>query len=111
MGRYDGWAPYVSVAERKAKITKHIEKERKKGKTFNPIVIEGRLISKTFWGKAWCENLESYSDYANRLPRGRTYARNGSIIDFKIEKGKILAQVMGSSLYRIEITITSMEKN
>lgn len=104
------WAPYVSVAERKAKAAKHIEKERKKGKNFSPIVIEGRTISKTFWGKAWCENLESYSTYANRLPRGRTYARNGSIIDFQVEKGKILAQVMGSSLYQVNITIAQMEK-
>lgn len=110
MGRYSdyGWAPYVSAAERKAKAAKLIEKERKNGKNYNPIVIQGRTICKTFWGKAWCENLESYSDFENRLPRGRTYARNGSIIDFQVQKGKIEAKVMGSELYRVTITILEM---
>jgi uncharacterized Zn finger protein len=52
------------------------------------------------------ENLERYSDYANRLPRGRTYLRNGSVIDLKIGAGEATAQVMGSSLYRIKVQIS-----
>lgn len=110
MGYYDygGWAPYVSVAERKAKALKEIASAEKKGKSFNPVVINGRNIANTFWGKAWCQNLEAYSDYVNRLPRGRTYARNGSVIDLQITKGKVVAKVMGSSLYKIEIAIKSM---
>lgn len=59
-------------------------------------------------GKAWCDNLEAYSDFSNRLPRGRTYVRNGSVIDLKIEPGKVMAHVMGSRLYRIEIAITAV---
>ena len=65
-------------------------------------------IAKSFWGKAWCENLERYSDYANRLPRGRTYLRNGSLIDLKIGAGEATAQVMGSSLYRIKVEISEV---
>lgn len=62
-------------------------------------------IAKTFWGRAWCDNLEHYSDYANRLPRGRSYVRNGSVIDLKLAPGEVRAQVMGSRLYRVEVTI------
>jgi len=105
---YSGWGPYVSVAERKINAAKHVSKLKKQGKSLNPILIEGRKIASTFWGIAWCENLESYSDYENRLPRGRTYVRNGSVIDLQISNGKINAQVMGSSLYKVTIQILQM---
>lgn len=109
-GDNDSWAPYVSVAERKKKAEQHISSLAKKGKHVNPIKIEGRKIAKTFWGKAWCENLEKYSDYINRLPRGRTYVRNGSVIDLQVAEGRINAKVMGSSLYHVSISITPMIK-
>jgi hypothetical protein len=64
---------------------------RSKGHAVSPVIIEGRAIVKTFWGKSWCENLEGYSDYANRLPRGRTYVRNGSVVDLQIKPGVINA--------------------
>ena len=67
--------------------------------------IEGRLIANSFWGKSWCENLERYSDYANRLPRGRTYVRNGSVVDLQIGKGELKAHVAGSELYTVSIVI------
>jgi uncharacterized Zn finger protein len=67
-------------------------------------------IAKSFWGKSWCQNLERYSDYANRLPRGRTYLRNGSVIDLKIGAGEATAQVMGSSLYRVKINISEVSR-
>ncbi len=62
-----------------------------------PVAIEGRTIARSFWGKSWCANLERYSDYENRLPRGRSYVRNGSVIDLQIAKGKVTAMVSGSS--------------
>ena len=74
-------------------------KLRKKGHPVAPVVIDGRAIATTFWGKAWCDNLESYSDYANRLPRGRTYVRNGSVVDLQIAPGEVTAMVSGSTLY------------
>jgi uncharacterized Zn finger protein len=76
----------------------------------SPVRIEGRSIASTFWGQAWCENLEGYSDFSNRLPRGRTYVRNGSVVDLKIEKGRIKALVSGSELYEIQIDITAHPK-
>ena len=76
-----------------------------------PIVLEGRSIANTFWGKAWCKNLESYSDYSNRLPRGRTYVRNGSVIDLKMAAGEITALVSGSSIYKVKIAIAKVVAN
>ncbi len=95
-----GWRPYVSVAERRRKAMREMEKRRKKGQTVSPVVVEGRTIAKTFWGKSWCENLERYSDFANRLPRGRTYVRNGSVVDLRIDAGEIRAWVSGSDCMR-----------
>jgi uncharacterized Zn finger protein len=105
---YGYWKPYVPVAKRRAQAEKMAAKARKAGQIMRPVRIDGRAIAKTFWGKAWCDNLEAYSDYENRLPRGRTYVRNGSVIDLKIEPGKVRALVMGSSLYQIEIGIAAV---
>ncbi len=80
----------------------------KSGKKLEPVDLKGSKIAATFWGKEWCVNLESYSDYSNRLPRGRTYVRNGSVIDLKIAEGKVAALVQGSSLYTVTITIAAL---
>jgi uncharacterized Zn finger protein len=108
MGWYYGFKPYVSVAQRRQKAQREMEKRRKAGHAVSPIIISGRTIASTFWGKAWCENLESYSDFANRLPRGRTYVRNGSVVHLEIHPGKITAHVSGSELYKVEITISAL---
>jgi uncharacterized Zn finger protein len=102
------WAPYVPVWKRKAQAAKKIKAAQKKGQRLNPIFIEGRTIAKTFWGKAWCDHLENYSDYENRFPRGRTYVRNGSVLDLQVSKGRVDAQVMGTSLYTVAIQIKPM---
>ena len=94
MGFY-GWRPYVSAAQRRRQAAGEMAKLKKKGHPVSPVVVEGRAIVKTFWGKAWCENLERYSDFENRLPRGRTYVRNGSVIDLQIAPGEIKALVSG----------------
>lgn len=107
---YGGWAPYVPVAERRRKAERMLASLKKKGRVCEPVAIEGRTIARTFWGKQWCENLESYSDYANRLPRGRTYVRNGSVVDLQIEKGKISALVAGSDVYQVDITVHALDK-
>jgi len=103
---YYSWRPYVPVAERRAKAARQLAKMAKKsGQPASPVALNGRQIASTFWGKAWCDNLEAYSDYANRLPRGRTYVRNGSVVDLQIAKGSVTARVAGSDLYRINIKI------
>ena len=102
-----GFRPYVSVAERRHNATRETAKLAKKGKVIEPVKIEGRTIARTFWGKAWCDNLESYMDYANRLPRGRTYVRNGSVVHLALRAGEIEALVSGSELYNIKINIAA----
>lgn len=106
---HGGFRPYVSVATRRANAAKHAQKLAKGGATLSPVTITGTKIATSFWGKAWCTHLESYSDFASRLPRGRTYVRNGSVIDLQIAPGKITAQVMGSSLYKETITIAPLD--
>lgn len=102
------WRPYVPAARRRAKAAKEIEKLRKKGITIEPVEIQGRKIAHTFWGEAWCNHLEHFSDFDNRLPRGRTYVHNGSVCHLAISKGKVEAIVSGSALYRVNISITPL---
>ncbi len=109
MNSWGNYRPYVSVAERRNRAKKAAAKMTKKGQKVSPVTIQGRMIASTFWGKAWCDHLESFSDYENRLPRGRTYVRNGSVIHLSIEKGRIEALVQGSSLYKVEISIECVE--
>lgn len=92
-----GFAPYVSVAEKKARSLKTISKLKAKNKDLQPIILEGKTLAKSWWGKAWNQNLESYADYSNRIARGRSYVRNNAILDLKITKGEVIALVQGSS--------------
>jgi len=109
MSSYE-WRPYVPVAQRRAQAQRELAKLKKKGQTIAPVTIEGRTIVTSFWGKSWCTNLERYSDYASRLPRGRSYVRNGSVVDLQIAKGEVTAMVSGSSLYRVKVSITPVAK-
>lgn len=101
--------PYVSAAERRRKAEAAAKKlTAKSGRVLAPVRVAGRAIATTFWGKAWCNNLEAYSDFENRLPRGRTYARNGSVIDLQISQGQVTGLVQGSSLYKIVIKFDAL---
>ncbi|HZA49092.1 MAG TPA: SWIM zinc finger family protein [Myxococcaceae bacterium] len=101
--RYRAFPEYVPVARRRAQARRKVEELRRRGVETDPVVIEGRAIARTFWGKAWCDAIEGYSDFASRLPRGRTYVRNGAVIDLRIEKGRIAALVSGTEIYDVEI--------
>ena len=103
---YYSWKPYVPVAARQRMAEKEAAKAKKSGANFSGIEPHRGTTAKTFWGKAWCDNLEAYSDYANRLPRGRTYVRNGSVIHLSIAHGEVQARVMGSSLYTVAVKVS-----
>jgi len=103
------WAPYVPVSVRHANAKREACKLTKKGNSLRPIHIRSKAIATSFWGIAWCNNLEIYADWANRMPRGRTYARNGAIVDLQIDAGTITALVSGSSLYKIKISIETID--
>jgi len=102
------WRPYVPVAVKRARSLGKMEKLRKKGLDIQPLVIGCREIARTFWGRAWCHHLEKFSDFANRLPRGRTYVRNGSVCHLEIAEGAVKALVSGSELYNVDITIKKL---
>jgi len=105
-----GYTPYVSAAQKRRRAEKAARAFEKKGQKLSPVRIDGRKMARSFWGQAWCDNLESYSDYENRLPRGRSYVRNGSVLDLRIEAGAVTALVSGSDLYRVRININPVGK-
>lgn len=103
------FGPYVSAAEKRALAARELARLTKlTGGSVSPVTIEGRDIATTFWGQAWCKNLERYSDFATRLPRGRSYARNGSVVDLQITPGEIVARVAGSMLYTVRVRIAKL---
>src|SRR3990172_2119982 len=96
------WPTYVPAATRRTRAAGQIATLRKSGRGVSPVEIKGRKIARTFWGQSWCKNLEAYSDYANRLPRGRTYVRNGSVVDLEIASRRVTSLVSGRDLYQVE---------
>jgi uncharacterized Zn finger protein len=106
-----GWRPYVPVWKRQEQAERQMAKLRRKGVNIQPVVLEGHRIAATFWGKAWCEHLEKFSDFANRLPRGRSYVRNGAVCHLEIGKGGITAKVSGSKVYDVKVSIKTLPKD
>jgi uncharacterized Zn finger protein len=95
----------VTIADRRRRAARTMMKVVEKGQALSPVKISGTKIARTFWGKAWCDNLERYQDFENRLPRGRTYVRNGSVLDLQIGPREVRAMVSGSSLYHVSVNI------
>ena len=112
MGYYGGYKPYESVADKKLKAAKKFEKLKKKNKNLQPVVVEGSAISKKWWGKAWLKHLESYADYSNRLPRGKSYVKQGAIFDLQVSEGSIKALVngSGSKIYTVDVEVKTLNK-
>ena len=106
------YARKPSVPEQRRRAVEESQRLAKRlaktGRKPSGVVIDGRAIARTFWGKAWCDNLESYRDFEYRLPRGRSYVRNGAVLDLDIRAGRIAAVVCGTSLYDVEIKIKSV---
>lgn len=68
----------------------------------------GRTIGESVWGRAWSRHLERYGDFANRLPRGRTYLRQGAVWHLEVVPGEIRGLVLGSRLYTQQIQISPL---
>ena len=99
--------PTATEIQRNAAESK--KKEKKKGNKLEPVTVQGRNIVQNWWGRAWCENLEQYADYESRLDRGKRYVRAGAVLDLRIQKGKILARVLGTRkvTYKVEVRIST----
>lgn len=102
---WDEFQQYVPVAERRKQAAKRSAKLIKSGEDLQPVAATARGLATTFWGRAWCRNLEQYADYETRLPRGRSYLRNGQVLDLRIEHGLVIAKVLGSELYDLRVRI------
>ncbi|MBN1115210.1 MAG: SWIM zinc finger family protein [Oligoflexia bacterium] len=109
---YRGWEyfSYTPVSQRRKKSEDHLKKLRKAGHDIEPVVIEGNTLARSWWGKAWNSNLSLYSDYYNRLGRGRSYVRHGAVVDLKIREKSVTAMVSGTSLYRVAIKISALKR-
>lgn len=105
------WKPYVPAWKRRERAAKAMDSLRRKGADIQPVLIEGREIAGTFWGRAWCEHLEKFSDYGNRLPRGRTYVRNGSVCHLEVRKGRVAAKVSGSEIYDVTVSVKALPED
>jgi len=110
MGWYRHFRPYVPVANRLAAARREARACHQKGELPSPVIIEGRDFATTFWGRAWCDHISGFGDCTNRLHRGATYVRNGSVVDLKISGGRVAAIVAGSEPYRIEIGVKPLAK-
>ena len=104
------YPPYVPVAVRRARARLEMRELRERGVDVQPVEIEGRTIARSFWGQRWCRHLESFSDYANRLPRGRTYVGNGSVCHLAIEEGGVDARVAGRELYHVVVRVKKLPR-
>lgn len=102
--------PTAEELQKKSEESK--KKAKRKGVVYHPVIIKGRNICTSWWGTAWCSNLERYADYSNRIERGKRYVRNGSVIDLQIEKGRVHARVQGSrkTPYKVEIRISPLSE-
>lgn len=69
------------------------------------IKLNSKVITTKWWSQKWCNNIAQYADFYNRLERGRTYLRKGTVQDLVIEGGKITASVSGSGMFPYEVTI------
>ena len=107
---YYAYPRYVSVGEKQGRNRKAIEKLRKSNPDARPVVVDGRTIAKSWWGKSWGANLERYADYSNRIGRGRSYVRHGAVLDLRIDAGTVSATVQGSrsSPYEVVVTIEKL---
>ena len=101
-----------SKGEIAARLGREIAKRREKGEPFHQVEVEGGrgMPAKTFWGNAWCENLESYRDYEYRLPRGRAYLRQGNVYDLVVAEGEVFAYVTGSEIYDVMVNVEPLKK-
>jgi len=108
--RYYHFPKYVSVAEKKEKAAKKLKQLKKKQPDIQPVIVQGNKLAKTWWGKAWNDNLTKYADFSNRVGRGRSYLRHGAVLDLKIQTGTVHALVLGSrsSPYKVQISINNI---
>ncbi len=65
-----------------------------------------RTFGATWWGAAWLDALERRALVdPNRLPRGRTYARQDRVVDLELSPGLVQARVWGTDRYATQLSV------
>ena len=101
---FEGWAPYVPRGAPPQSRTRDGEapQERRRALAGED---RGTPDCQNVLGQGVVSDLESYRDYENRLPRGRTYVRNGLVVDLQIATCEVTAIVSGSKIYKVKVSI------
>lgn len=83
------------------RVQREIAKRRARGEALQPLEApqKSRHLCQSFWGQAWCRHLANYQHYEARLPAGRSYLRQGKVLDLTVEPGTLSAVVAGTELY------------
>lgn len=99
------------AAEQKERVQREMAKRLKRGEVMEVLEVPqgNKKLVTTFWGKAWCDHLATYAEYEHRLPRGRSYLRQGKVYNLTIEPGLVSAVVAGSELYETKVRIRPLE--
>lgn len=110
MRYFEEYPEYVPVAQRRANAERKLKQLLKTQPHLQPVIIEGRTLAKTWWGKSWNQNLERYADFAYRMERGRSYVRHRSVLDLQLQSGHVSALVLGSqpAPYDVDIQIDTL---
>src|SRR6516225_9973543 len=89
---YDDWFPRFPKSKPRA-AKGGIKAQTKRGQ-----------FGQSWWAKRWIAVLESF-DIGARLGRGRSYARNGQVLNIDIAKAEVTAKVQGSRPKPYDVTI------
>ena len=104
------WYPrYLSIGARRARALPEMLRLRERGVHVQPIETTGQIIAQRFWGRRWCDRLDSFTAHDNHLPLGRSLVRNGSVCHLEIRPGALEAMVAGSALFRVVVRIPTTE--
>ena len=103
------WYDYSDSAAQKKKLADDIEKRRQRGESLDVFNSPtGNKLTQQFWGAAWTRHLETYGGYNARLGRGRSYLRQGKVLNLVVDEGIAAAEVAGSYLYEVEIRVSPL---
>ena len=98
---------YVSKAQQQQYASKSsLKLEKTLGRKLEPIILTSSKLATSWWGIMWNKNLERYATFSNRIGRGKTYVRNGLVIDFQIKYGEVNAYVQGTRKAPYKVTVS-----
>jgi hypothetical protein len=103
------WKPYVPADARRRTI-----EGGERGEAMGSNAVAGCAVTRRHCedvlGQGVVREPRALQPLANRLPRGRTYLRNGSVVGLVIGRGEVRAPVIRTQLYRVEVRVAAVGK-